>query len=78
MNVNIQNRVEASLFINFDELGPVAMGVSNMAGILVIWSLGIILSILVFMWEMIHYRSQQKKEMKKLVEQQQNVFDWTT
>ncbi|XP_061400435.1 uncharacterized protein LOC133336154 [Musca vetustissima] len=54
MNANEQNQVQASMFTQLD-VGPVKLDMKNFAGLIVPWIIGIIISIMAFIGEWIHY-----------------------
>lgn len=60
LNVNEQNQVAASRYYNFDDEGPVTLGMDNFGGIMLIWLVGIGISLLAFMAELIVFRYKQR------------------
>lgn len=67
LNVNEQNQVKASQFMNFDE-GPVKLGMDNFGGIILLWLVGIAVSIAVFAGEVLWYKVIKKRFEKKVLE----------
>ncbi|KNC26738.1 hypothetical protein FF38_11380 [Lucilia cuprina] len=56
LNVQKQKQVEASMYSNMEDNGAVKLGMSNFVGILLIWVLGISISLVVFLYEVLeHY-----------------------
>ncbi|XP_075168532.1 ionotropic receptor 41a [Haematobia irritans] len=53
MNVQKQKQVEATMYSNMEDIGPVKLGMSNFAGMLLIWLLGISISCFVFIYELL-------------------------
>ncbi|XP_055855710.1 uncharacterized protein LOC129918968 [Episyrphus balteatus] len=61
MNENLQKQVESSAKTNFDSVGPVKLGMENFAGIIIVLIVGIFISTLAFVGEIIHFRYYYKK-----------------
>ncbi|XP_059226328.1 ionotropic receptor 21a [Stomoxys calcitrans] len=53
MNVQKQKQVEATMYSYMEDIGPVKLGMSNFVGILLIWLLGVLISCVVFVYEVI-------------------------
>lgn len=67
LNVNEQNQVIASRNFNFDT-GPVKLGMSNFGGMILLWLLGMAVSVLVFGGELLVYKMIQKKLKQRQAE----------
>ncbi|XP_061393557.1 ionotropic receptor 21a-like, partial [Musca vetustissima] len=61
MNVQKQKQVEATLYSNIEDMGPVKLGMANFVGILLLWMLGITISFLVFLYEVLRDYVERKK-----------------
>ncbi|XP_037928518.1 uncharacterized protein LOC119662936, partial [Teleopsis dalmanni] len=69
MDDDVQKRIKASMNSYSEaDLGPLKLGMSNFAGILLIWVLGILIAILAFICEVIKYRSEMKKDVEEKFE----------
>lgn len=66
MNANEQNQVQASIYTQIDT-GPVKLDMSNFVGLIAPWIVGIILSIVVFIGELIYYRWRQGRENRQII-----------
>lgn len=62
MNVQKQKQVEATLYSNIEDMGPVKLGMANFVGILLLWMLGVTISFLVFVYEVLRDYVERKKE----------------
>lgn len=60
MNVQKQKQVEATMYSNMEDIGPVKLGMSNFVGILLIWVLGILLSLAVLFYEILKDYMERK------------------
>lgn len=63
MNLQKQKQVEASMHGGYhDDNGPIVLDMSNFVGILLLWTLGIVLAILTFFIELaIHHHQREGK-----------------
>ncbi|XP_037932152.1 uncharacterized protein LOC119666945, partial [Teleopsis dalmanni] len=55
LDIKQQNQMKASMFYNFD-IGPVKLGIDNFSGLILIWFVGMSLSILTFILELCLYK----------------------
>ncbi|XP_005180963.1 ionotropic receptor 21a [Musca domestica] len=63
MNVQKQKQVEATVYSNIEDMGPVKLGMANFVGILLLWMLGVTISFLVFLYEVLRdYVERKNKE----------------
>ncbi|XP_061400433.1 uncharacterized protein LOC133336152 [Musca vetustissima] len=61
MNANEQNQVQASMYTQVDA-GPVKLDMKNFAGLILPWFIGIFISCVVFIGELIYYRWEKRRE----------------
>lgn len=55
LDFNMQKRLQVSALTNLDNIGPVKLGMSNFAGLIVVWLAGITISVLGFAFEFIYF-----------------------
>ncbi|KAI9583235.1 hypothetical protein GQX74_012452 [Glossina fuscipes] len=61
MDLKKQKQIESMMYSNIDDMGPIKLSMSNFAGILLIWVLGIAIAIMVFLLELIMKFYENKK-----------------
>nr|AID61276.1 ionotropic receptor [Calliphora stygia] len=61
LNVQKQKQVEATMYSTMEDNGPVKLGMSNFAGILLIWVLGISVAMMAFVYEITEQYFKCKK-----------------
>lgn len=63
LNVQQQNQVQASMVTNLD-MGPLKLDLPNFAGLIAVWLLGMLLSLIVFVGEILWIIMTQKTERR--------------
>lgn len=63
LNVHKQKQVEATMYSNNEDIGPVKLGMSNFAGILLIWVLGVSMAFMAFLYEILKNYFEKRQEL---------------
>ncbi|XP_055922835.1 LOW QUALITY PROTEIN: ionotropic receptor 21a-like [Eupeodes corollae] len=66
MNENLQKQIESSARPSSDGVGPVKLGMENFAGIIIILIVGIFISTMAFVGEIVHFRYYNKQNIISL------------